>query len=86
MSSPEQAHAYYNIAQEVLTELGLRDRCRVTDISARQDSYRWCLLFELNGNTFALKGNESAMDTADQESIRHKLRAGVLDYYNDFGG
>ena len=86
MSSPEQARPCYAIAQEVLVALGLRDRCQVTDISARQDSYRWCLLFEVGGNTFTIKGDEDDTSLVERELIRHKLTAGVLDYYHGFGG
>ena len=86
MSSPEPARACYAIAQEVLVALGLRDRCQVTDISERQDSYHWCLLFEVSGNTFTIKGDEDDTSLVGRELIRHKLTAGVLAYYNSFGG
>ena len=85
MSSPEQAQLCYAVAHEVLTELELRDRCRVNDISERQDSYRWCLLFELGGNTFTIKGDEDGADPAERELIRQKIMAGVLDYHHGFG-
>ena len=85
MSSKGQVPVYYAAAEEVLTELGLRDRCKLTDVSDRQDSYRWCLLFEAGGHTFAVKGDEYGVAPAERELIKHKVRAGVLDHIIDFG-
>lgn len=85
MSSPEQTPPYYAAAQEVLTELGLRDHCRLSDATARQDLYRWCLLFELGGGAFTVQGDEDDTDLAERETIRHKVRAEVLDRINTSG-
>ena len=76
---------YYAAAEEVLTELGLRDRCKLTDVSDRQDSYRWCLLFEAGGHTFAVKGDEYGVAPAERELIKHRLMSELLDYINGYG-
>ena len=85
MGSREQTPPYYAAAQEVLTELGLRDRCRLSDATARQELYRWCLLFELGGGAFTVQGDEDGTDPTERQLIKHKVRAEVLDRINTSG-
>ena len=77
--------AYVKRAQEVLRDLGLRDRCQVTDVSAEQDAYRWCLRFTLHTGQFSVWGDESITDPNDRDLIALKLRTELLDHINRFG-
>lgn len=85
MSSVEQGPPYYVAAQEVLADLGLRDRCRLSDVTAQQAAYRWCLLFELGGQPCAVRGDEDGTDPAEQELIKQRLRGELLNHINDYG-
>jgi hypothetical protein len=82
---PTPTSAYVRRAQEVLADLGLQDRCRVTDASAEQDAYRWCLRFTLSTGEFYVWGDESNTDPNDREIITLKLRAELLDHINRCG-
>jgi hypothetical protein len=85
VSGVEQVPPYYLAAQEVRAELGLHDRCNLTDVSGRQNAYRWCLLFELGGHTFAVKGDEDGTEPAERELIKQRLRGELLNHINDYG-
>ena len=85
-STPTTATSpYVKRAQEVLADLGLQDRCQVTDASAEQDAYRWCLRFTLSTGQFSVWGDESMTDPNDRELIALKLRTELLDHINRLG-
>ncbi len=85
MRRAEPTAVYYVAAQEVLNELGLLDRCVLSNASAQQDMYRWCLRCELGKATFTVAGDEDGTEPAAREVIKHKIRAAVFEHINEFG-
>jgi hypothetical protein len=77
--------AYVRLAQAVLSDLGLQDRCQVADVSGEQDAYRWRLRFTLKTGQFSVQGDESPTDPNDRDLIALKLRAELLDHINRLG-
>lgn len=84
MSAAEQRSPYYTAAQEVLAELGLHDRCRLSDVTARHKDYRWYLLFELGGQSFTVRGDEAGTEPTERALIKHRLRVKLRTCINDY--
>ncbi len=78
-------NTYLKLALQVLDDLGLQDRCQVTDVSGAQDAYRWCLFFVLQTGQISVWGDETTTDPNDREIIVLKLRTELLNHINKHG-